>query len=264
MGSLKCLDSKAIRRDVPIPLHYQLSELLHQVIEGGCWQVGEQIPAEEDLCAYFSLSRTTVRKALDALTSAGLVQRAKGRGTFVAEPKMVEGLVNRPVGFFDDMAERGVPVVSRVLELREIRPPEAVCRELELGPGETAIVVERVRFIRNEPVLTATSYVPFKLCPSLLQEDLTKTGLYTVLQGKHGFRIARAKRFVEAVAANDREARLLEVKRGSPLLMIESTVYLDDGHPIDYFTARHRGDRLRLIVETSRFDNVDAWVPRRS
>ena len=250
MASVQSLDQQAIRRDVPIPLHYQLSELLHQEIAGGRWKVGEQIPAEEELCSYFSLSRTTVRKALDALTNAGLVERAKGRGTFVAEPKLVEGLVNRPVGFYDDMVERGIHVSTRVLEMRQVRPPETVARQLQIQPGESAIVIERVRFIRNEPVLVVTTYVPYLLCPSLLQEDLSEIGLYTILREKHGYRISHAERFVEAVSATDREAQLLKVKRGAPLLLIESTVYLDDGRPIDYFVARHRGDRLRLIVET--------------
>jgi GntR family transcriptional regulator len=258
MASLEPLEPKAVRRDVPIPLHYQLSELLHQEIEAGRWKVEEQIPVEEELCAYFSLSRTTVRKALDALVNVGLLRREKGRGTFVAEPKLVEGLVNRPVGFFDDMTERGIHVVSQVLDFRQTQPPPTVARELELKPGATVTVIERLRSINNVPVVIAFSYVPYELCPNLLQEDFTSTGLYTVLREKYGYKIASAKRFVEAVAANDREAQLLEVKRGSPLLMIESTVYLEDGRPIDYFKATHRGDRLRLIIETNRYEHLEA------
>jgi len=257
MASLDSLDSQAIRRDAPIPLHYQLTELLRQVVEGGRWAVGEQIPAEEDLCAYFSLSRTTVRKALDALVNEGLLRRERGRGSFIAERKLVEGLINRPVGFFDDMAERGLHVTTRVLEIREMQPPEIVAKELELGPGESVIFLDRLRFIQNEPVVLVTTFVPSRLCSNLLQVDLTNTGLYTVLRKNCGFRLARAKRFVEAVAANEHEAQLLKVKRGAPLLLIESTVYLADGRPIDYYKARHRGDRLRLIVETSGQDHVD-------
>lgn len=257
MASLEALDPNAIRRNIPIPLHYQLSELLNQEIEAGRWKVGEQIPVEEELCSHFSLSRTTVRKALDALVNTGLLQREQGRGTFVAEPKLVEGLVNRPVGFFDDMAERGIHVVSHILELREIKPPPTVARELELGPGETAVMVQRVRYIRNEPVLTVTSYLSYQLCSCLLHADLTNTGLYTYMREHCGYKMGRANRFVEAVAANEQEARQLEVAVGSPLLLIESTVYLEDGRPFDYFKARHRGDRLRLIIENVGYDHVE-------
>ncbi len=261
MTLLESLDPKSIRRNVPIPLHYQLSELLNQEIEAGRWKVGEQIPVEEDLCAHFSLSRTTVRKALDALVSTGLLHREQGRGTFVSEPKLVEGLVNRPVGFFDDMAERGIHVVSHVLEFRETQPSPKIARELELGPDETAIVIDRVRYIQNEPVLTVTSYLPHKLCPNLLQVDLTNIGLYTYMREHCGYKMGRAKRFVEAVAANDQEAQQLEIELGSPLLLIESTVYLEDGRPFDYFKARHRGDRLRLIIESVGYDHVETKKP---
>ena len=254
MIMLESLDSAAILRDTPIPCHYQLSELLRQEIEAGRWKIGEQIPVEEDLCVHFSLSRTTVRKSLDALVRLGLLHREQGRGTFVAEPKLVEGLVNRPIGFFDDMKERGITVITKVLELRRIEPPPIVARELQVAPGATVIEARRVRYILDLPVVVVNSYVPYELCPSLLEADLTHTGLYQYLREHGGYRTYRAKSFVEAVGADELEAELLWVELGTPLLMIESTVYLADGRPIDYFKSRHRGDRMRLIMEAEKLE----------
>ncbi len=252
MIMLNSLDPATIHRDTPIPYHYQLSELLRQEIETGRWKVGEQIPAEEELCAHFSLSRTTVRKSLDALVNRGLVHRAQGRGTFVAEPKLIEGLVNRPIGFLDDMTERGIKVVTQVLELRRIVPSDVVAHELELPPGATVVETRRLRSIFDQPVVVVNSYVPYDMCPSLLEADLTKIGLYQFLRENGGYHTYRAKSFVEAVGADELESQLLGVKVGGPLLMIESTVYLADGRPIDYNKSRHRGDRLRLIMERER------------
>jgi GntR family transcriptional regulator len=251
---LASLDSTIIKRDTPVPYHYQLSELLRQEIESGNWKIGEQIPVEEDLCAYFSLSRTTVRKSLDALVNLGLLRREQGCGTFVAEPKMIEGLVNRPIGFFDDMAERGFQIVTQVLELHRITPPPVVARELQLLPGASVIELRRVRIILDLPVVVVNSYVPYELCPSLLEADLTHTGLYKFLREHGGYKTFRAKSFVEAVSADEVEAQLLWIEVGSPLLMIESTVYLADGRPIDYNKSRHRGDRMRLIMETEKLE----------
>lgn len=252
MSLLDLLDPKSINRDTPIPFHYQLSELLRQEIENGRWKVGEQIPGEEDMCAYFTLSRTTVRKSLDALVNLGMLRREQGRGTFVAEPKLVEGLVNRPIGFFDDMTERGLTIVSQVLELSRKVPTAVVARELELAPGATVIEVRRVRSILGQPVVVVSSFVPYEMCPSLLEADLTHIGLYQFLRDHGGYKTHRAKSFVEAVGANPIEAQLLGLEAGAPLLMIESTVYLADGRPIDYFKSRHRGDRLRLFMESER------------
>lgn len=263
MTSLDSLDPQAIHRDTPIPCHYQLSELLHQEIEGGRWKVGDQIPVEEDLCAHFSLSRTTVRKALDALVNLGLLHREQGRGTFVAEPKLVEELVNRPIGFFDDMTERGIKVTSQVLELHQLVPSAEVARELELAPGVTVIKLRRVRSILGQPVVVVDSYVPFEICPSLLEADLTQSGLYQFLREHGGYKPHRAKSLVEAVSANEVEAQLLGTDVGCPLLMIESTAYLANGRPIDYFKSRHRGDRLRLIIESEGV-GLDQMASRRS
>ena len=251
---LESLDSAAIQRDTPIPCHYQLSELLREEIETGRWKVGDQIPVEEDLCAHFSLSRTTVRKSLDALVRLGLLHREQGRGTFVAEPKLVEGLVNRPIGFFDDMTERGFQVVTKVLELRRTEPTPIVARELQMMPGATVIEMRRVRYIMDLPVVVVNSYVPYELCPSLLEADLTHTGLYRYMRERCGFKTYHAKSFVEAVGADEMEAELLCVEMGSPLLMIESTVYLADGHPLDYNKSRHRGDRMRLLMEAEKLE----------
>jgi GntR family transcriptional regulator len=254
MIMLDALDPAIIKRNTPVPYHYQLSELLRLEIESGNWKVGEQIPVEEDLCAYFSLSRTTVRKSLDALVNLGLVRREQGCGTFVSEPKMVEELVNRPIGFYDDMTERGFEVVTQVLELHRITPTPVVARELQLLPGDTVIEIRRVRIILDSPVVVVSSYVPYDMCPSLLEADLTHTGLYKFLRENGAYKTDRAKSFVEAVSADEIEAQLLKVKVGSPLLMIESTVYLADGRPIDYYKSRHRGDRMRLIMESERLE----------
>ncbi len=250
IASARTLAPQAIRRDTPIPLHYQLSELMMQEIESGRWRVGERIPTEEELCQLFRLSRTTVRKAMDALVGQGQLIREKGKGTFVAQPKLVEELVNRPVGFHEDMAKKGIPVCTIVREMKQIEPPEVVARELELRPDQTVIKVDRVRCVDKSPILIVTSYIIYDMCPDLLHENLTDVGLYTLLQEKYGLKIHRAKRFVEAVAADKYEAEVLGIKPNAPLLLIESTVYLESGTPFEYFKARHRGDRTRLIVES--------------
>jgi GntR family transcriptional regulator len=254
MITLDSLDSTRIKKDIPVPYHYQLSELLRQEIESGNWKIGEQIPVEEDLCAYFSLSRTTVRKSLDALVNLSLLRREQGCGTFVAEPKMIEGLVNRPIGFFDDMNERGFKVVTQVLELHRIKPTPVIARELQLPPDATVIELRRVRYILDLPVVVVNSYVPYDMCPNLLEADLTNTGLYKFLREQGGYKTFRSKSFVEAVSADEMEAQLLRIKVGSPLLMIESTVYLADGRPIDHYKSRHRGDRMRLIMESEKLE----------
>jgi GntR family transcriptional regulator len=244
------ISSNDINKDIPIPYHYQLRELLRDEITSGRWDVGERLPSERELCDIFNLSRTTIREAIDALVSEGLLRREKGRGTFVSEPKITEKWLGAPDSFTDSMAEQGYQIETKVLTLSVVPAPHRVARELRLRSDEPVIVLDRLRLILNEPILVVTSYINERYCPGLVSEDFTRHSLYQLFREKYNIYLARAKRVMEAVAADDLEASLLNVRSGAPLLLIESTAYLEDGTPIEYFKARHRGDRTRFEVDS--------------
>jgi GntR family transcriptional regulator len=256
---LEEMSAIGIDKETPIPYHYQLRELLREEITSGRWKVGEHLPSERELCETFALSRTTVREAIDALVHEGLLRRERGRGTFISEPKIMEGLLQTPIGFTDSMLEQGYKVVTQVLRQEVIPAPALVSRELLLKSGEDVTVIDRLRFILNQPILFVTSYVPFRLVPNLVNEDLVNNSLYQLLREKYDLKVTSAKRVMEAVAANENEAKLFNIRLGMPLMLIESTAYLPDGSPLEYFKARHRGDRTRFLVESHIIElpNVD-------
>ncbi len=239
-----------IDKNLPIPYHYQLRELLRDEIASGHWEVGERLPSERELCEAFNLSRTTIREAIDALVSEGLLRREKGRGTFIAEPKITEKWLETPGSFTESMLEQGYQLETIVLSLTVENSPYKVSRELRLRTGEPVIVLNRLRTMLQEPILLVTSYIPQKLCPELVNEDFSRQSLYQLWREKYNLEITQAKRFMEAVAADELEANLLHVRQGTPLMLIESTAYLEDGTPVEFFKARHRGDRTRFEVES--------------
>jgi GntR family transcriptional regulator len=247
---LEEMAATGIDKQTPVPYHYQLRELLREEITSGRWAVGEHLPSERELCEKFALSRTTVREAIDALVHEGLLRRERGRGTFVSEPKILEGLLQTPTGFTDSMIEQGYSVVTQVLRQEIIPAPALISRELRLKSGEEVTVIDRLRFILNEPILFVTSYISAKIAPDLKQEDLVNNSLYQLLQARYGLTVTSAKRIMEAVAANETEAHLFNIRPGMPIMLIESTAYLPDGTPLEYFKARHRGDRTRFLVES--------------
>jgi GntR family transcriptional regulator len=240
----------AIDKEVPIPYHYQLRELLRSEIVAGHWAIDARFPSERELCEAFDLSRTTVREAIDALVNEGLLRRVQGLGTFVAAPKIVEGLLQSPAGFTDTMKKQSLPVRTQVLRMKVGTAPYVIARELRLNTDDPVIILDRLRFIFDEPILIVSSYLPEKLFPLLINEDLTRNSLYDRLRSQYGVTIAKAKRYMEAVAANEAEAQLLKIETGDPLMLIESTTYMDDGTPLEYFKAKHRGDRTKFLVES--------------
>jgi GntR family transcriptional regulator len=244
--------NEKINFESPIPYYIQLVNILKENIQSEVWKPGDQIPGEQDLCELYGVSRTVVRQALLELELEGLINRRKGKGTFISLPKISEGLVQKLTGFYQDMVERGLNPVTRVLHQDVIPASEKVARFLDINPGDQVIDILRLRFINDEPIQMVTTYVPFEMCPALATVDLTNRSLYKFLETECGIFIAKGQRYVEAVLANETEAELLGIERGAPLLMLDSISFSDGDRPIEYYHALHRGDRSRFEVELVR------------
>jgi GntR family transcriptional regulator len=244
-----------------IPFYVQLKELLLEHIEDGTWQPGDQLPSEAELCERFGVSRTVVRQALTELVHDGSVVREQGRGSFVAQPKINEGLVQRLTGFHEDMAERGLHPFSRVLRQKVTPASATVARHLDVAAGTPLIVIDRLRFINDQPLVLVTTYIPQHFCPQLTEIDLSERSLYDVLGLEADLVITRGRRWIEAVTATAKQASLLEVEKSAPLIRLESVSYLADGRPVEYYDAIHRSDRARFEVDLVRLDPT--WPGRK-
>jgi GntR family transcriptional regulator len=244
--------STQINRDTYIPLYIQVIDSLTDYIECNKFKPGYQLPGEAELCRSFDVSRTVIRQALKELEYKGLIYRTKGRGTFIAEPKIHESLVQNLTGFYQDMEAKGHRPHSKVLKQEKIPATKKVADKLELQDGTAVVQIDRLRFLGQEPIVLVTSYLPYDLAPELVEVDLSNQSLYVYLENAHGFQISHGKRYLEAVPANQLEAELLKVDVGSPLILLDSISYLSDGTPLEYFHALHRGDRSRFEVELIR------------
>ena len=235
-----------------VPYYIQLMEILRGKVQLGIWRPGDQIPGEQDLCGLYRVSRTVVRQALRELELEGVINRRKGKGTFIALPKISEGLAHKLTGFYQDMVERGLKPVTKVLHQNVVPSTEKVAQFLKIEPGTKVVDILRLRFINSEPIHLVTTYIPFEVCPNLATVDLTDRSLYEYLERECGIFIAKGHRYIEAVLASENEAELLCVERGAPLLMLDSISYSESGQPIEYYHAIHRGDRSRFEVELFR------------
>jgi GntR family transcriptional regulator len=232
-----------------IPLYVQVKDTLKDLIDSGGAEPGQQLPGEPELCRIFDVSRTVIRQALRDLELEGLILREKGKGTFVAEPKLREALFQDLTGFYEDMAGKGRPPVSRVLTQEVMPASRKVAGFLKLKQGAPVIHIDRLRFVDEEPLVLVATYLPAARCPGLEAVDFTRRSLYEYLETAYGIVIARGHRVLEAVPASEYEAGLLGVKKGAPLILLDSVSYLADGSPIEYYHALHRGDRSRFEVE---------------
>ena len=238
-----------IDKNSPVPYYYQLEQLLREKVENGKLKPGDALPSEAELCSTFIVSRTVVRQALNKLWQDGIVYKEKGKGTFVAKPKLQEKFIQRTYGFYQEMKERGLAVESKVLEHELLESPSGIRTLLKLSEGQKVVRTSRLRSVNKELVMFTTTYVRSDLCPGLEKEDLTNHSLYQLLWDKYGLKISYGHRTLEAVAASKYEADMLKVPRRSPLIYLESVSYLEDDTPIEYFEAWHRGDKCKFAIE---------------
>ena len=252
-GSLPAAPSladKRINKHIPVPLYYQLKEILLQYIQNA--ELGVPIPPELELCERFGISRPTVRQAVNELVVEGYLERQKGRGTFVTRPKITRDYHFALRSFNDEMQQKGLSPSTRVLEFAAVRADDRVAEKLRLNRGSGVVKLRRLRSANGEPVLIVLTYLPADRFPDLLSKDLEQNSLYTTLAEDYNSPVERTLRSLEARPAGEYEAELLRIKKGAPVQYIETVAYLADGTPAEFSIGSYRGDRNKFTFELSR------------
>jgi GntR family transcriptional regulator len=231
-----------------IPLYHQLYELLETRIRSGQWKPGDMIPAESELIAQFVVSRITVRKVLDMLVSEGLLVRERGRGSFVASPKLAHGMT-RIVSFTDDMRQRGFSPGTRIIFMGLVPAPRAIAEALSVPEGEELARIDRLRLADGEPLCVEESFLIHRHIPGILGRDLVNNSLREIKQKEYGIRWSRARQTIQAIPAPPEIARLLSIKAGAPLLFFERVTFSQDNIAVEYLKIYYRADRYILHNE---------------
>jgi GntR family transcriptional regulator len=231
-------------------MYYQLKELLREKIAAGEWQPGTMIPSERELSEQHDISRMTVRQALTELTTEGLLRRVQGRGTFVAEPKIQQGL-NRLTGFTEDMHTRGFQPGGQVLRLEKETASALALGALQITPDQPIVLLERLRLAENEPIALETCHLHFRNVQELLREDFENSSLYNLLTEKYGITPTRAEQQVEADLCSQREQKLLVLNEIMPVLRNRRVTFDQWGRPFEYTESAYRADRYVFQADLS-------------
>jgi GntR family transcriptional regulator len=237
-----------------MPLHSQLESALRRLIESSQITPGAILPGELELAAQLGVSRHTVRHALGALTSEGLLRRERGRGTTVVSnrpTRVIERSLSAFYAFAWEQRARGAEQRSYVLE-RKVLGADALVAERLRVPRETEIDrIVRLRTADGDPLVFETAYLPRALTVGLRPEVLERESIYDELERVHGLRISGARETIRPIVLSRPVARLLRATQGAPAFAIERTTLADRG-PIEWQEAIVRGDRYLYSVELPR------------
>ncbi len=232
-------------------LYNRIQRDLAASIAAGEYPPGSRIPSETSLAKRFGVTRMTVRNAVDGLIREGLVTRRHGSGTYVAHRRQAQRALNRLTGFTEDMQNQGRRAASSELHRAEVEARPRVQDQLELQDGAHVVVLERLRLVDDEPVALQRVWLPFSQAPELARRSLDGASLYDTLEQDYGIRVTTARQRITAVAASEREATLLGVAVGTPLIFTERLTRDSNNRPVE-FAESWSVPKLALWVELHR------------
>lgn len=230
-----------------VPSYYRLESHLRESIRSGALRPGDPIPPESQLCQEFQVSRTTVRQALSRLVYEGLISRHRGRGSFVAEPRLEH---SKPfLSFEEEMRARGATTGIKLLDMRTEPAEGKIAENLGISEGTPVVVLERLRLVNGQVVGYEIRYLPRQIGEALTAEEIHDQPLVPAVRRILGKARTRLSLRVTASVARRDEARVLETKVGAPVLVREHTWYFEPEGPMQYGKSVFRGDRYQMSVD---------------
>jgi GntR family transcriptional regulator len=224
----------------------QVRESLLAELTSGKVPPGAKLPNETELAEKFTVSRSTIREAVGSLMDAGYLARRHGSGTFVTALPRTRHPLETTVSYTGMIRASGFEPSEKIVS-KEVRQPSATERDLlGLTDGGSLVEVERVRLADGRAVIYSRDRIPVALLDEHSDQALGSS-LYEVL-AEAGHPVASASAQLIPTVADARLARLLEVKRGTPLLHIDQVDYDERGDAVMLSAEWHVADVFELIV----------------
>ena len=230
--------------------HEEIAHELRKSIKFGELKTGDSIPSEAELCRRFNTSRGPVRQAIATLRAEGFLSSSRGRRSIVLD--------NVPTQSFDGVISfsqwcKNSGVVPGQVTHRVIRQPAspALAASLEIAPGDPVVSVYRLRLMDNEPAMVERLKYPLAVGRHVLAFDTDSGSIYQELIDQ-GVDINNATRTIDAIAANEEDAELLEIPVGSPLLRVRRRAFTVDGTPIEASEDCYLPTKASFTINTTR------------
>jgi GntR family transcriptional regulator len=246
------------------PRHVALARTLREAITNGDLSPGERLPPERELADRFNASRTTVRLALSALKSQGLIGSGQGQGTYVRKIRPIRVMAmdqdrrakraeNHAATFNTEIALQGRIGRQLITGVDREAAGKEVARFLGLPEGTAVLSRKRIMLVDDEPYQLGNSYYPFDLVSdtAIALPEPVEEGVLSVLERKHGKPISYYIDELSFRMPTPDESRLLELDAGVCVVRIVRIAYDEDEVALEAFEQLLAGDKHVLIYEVS-------------
>lgn len=243
--------ARALDRRSPMPLWAQMLDDLRDRLHAG--EFSDRFPTDRELVDEYGVSRHTVRDAVRRLQSEGVLDRERGRGSFVRRPP-----IEQPLGalysMFRSIEAQGFVQRSAVRSLEERHDAEAAGM-LGQAADEPLVYLERVRMVNDGPVALDCSWLPATLARPLLDVDFTHTALYHELAERCGVSPTSGWERIRPALPTAEQRRILRSVPTQPVFAIER-VARTGPRPIEWRHSVVRGDLYAFVARWEGGDSV--------
>ncbi|GAA1690285.1 GntR family transcriptional regulator IolR [Microcella alkalica] len=220
-------------RSGPIPLYFQVAQIIEKAIRQGDLPPGARLENEVALGNRLGLSRPTVRRAIQEVVAKGLLVRRRGIGTQVVQGQVTRGL--ELTSLYDDLVQSGKHPSTDVLSMEIVEAPGHVATHLGVAEGASVVHLRRVRRADGIPVAILENWLPADVA-DLSTSDIEEHGLYQMLRTR-GITMRVAQQRIGARKAVAEEADILGLERGGAVLTMERTAFDGSGRAVEF--GRH-------------------------
>ncbi len=233
------------------PKYLQIYDYLHGMIRRNKIELGDKLPTEMELTERFNVNRMTVRKALDKLVVEEMVVRKRGQGTFLISKTPQEFIYSLDIttGFFKDIRNYGLQPSTKTLKVEVIAANKKIAALLELNKDKRVIIMLRVFYANDEPIMIEKNYMPYSEFKDLLTMDLS--GLrYPVLNEKYNIVPHHANQTFTAVLCDEEAMNLFGFSKLQACVELEFVVYDASNVPIEVGYYLYRGDKYKFNINS--------------
>ncbi|MFA0196603.1 GntR family transcriptional regulator [Vibrio artabrorum] len=235
------------------PKYKALFTKLKSNLENGVWRENVAIPTEREISLGYSVSRSTVRKAIELMIEKGYLRSEQGSGTFI-RPLSSRDNFRSLHSFSEDISSKGKLVNQSILEVSVITPSDYLRNQLELESKSIDVQkIRRLRFADSTPIGIHTVYLPIHKKSLVTESELIeKQSLYRVLEDKWGLKPMEAVESLSARLPSPSESQNLEIPMSEAVLMCSRVTYSSRLQPIEYVEMVYPSSRYDYIVRINR------------
>lgn len=233
------------------PRYQQVADDLRAAITRGDFSVPDEFPTEAELCAKYSVSRFTVREALRALQSEGLIARKRGSGTIVQPAAARGGALHQPLSNVGELLQYARDTQIDYARMPAKPVPKMIAEQLPAVPGGnwTHFRGCRVSPADGLPIALTDAFIHPDLAEQAGRVDIsTGTTIFRQLEQLAGLRIATVTQDIQAAPATIEIARSLKIQRRAPCLRILRAYFDTSGRLFEISASHHPGDRFAYAM----------------